>query len=246
VRPFTRAELAAELDRARRQGWDAIMASVERDKDLPAGILLAVASQETDMNDVVGDGGHGRGLFQIDDRSHKDFLGRVGAAGPGKKPPVPKAADHAGSLLASNISFGASKGVAAAGRLKFGLSAYNAGAGGALKGLQEHGDPDFRTTGGDYGASVLARFAMFQSLLGTAPLPVLKRGKRGRRVTELKKQLKVWFDKHAPGVWETFGINPSPFFGVKMEKAVKDFQRRNHLEVDGRAGKDTFDALARG
>jgi hypothetical protein len=243
VRPFTRAELAAELDRAQRQGWDAIMASVEQEKSLPPGILLAVASQETDMNDVVGDGGHGRGLFQIDDRSHKDFLGRVGAAGAGKKPPIPKAADHAGSLLASNISFGASKGVAAAGRLKFGLSAYNAGAGGALKGLQEHGDPDARTTGGDYGASVLARFAMFQSLLGTAPLPVLKRGKRGRRVKELKVKLKAWFDEHAPGVWETFGINDGPFFGVKLEKAVKDFQRRNHLEVDGKAGKDTLDAL---
>jgi len=246
VRPFTRAELAAELDRARRQGWDAIMASVEQEKSLPSGILLAVASQETDMNDVVGDGGHGRGLFQIDDRSHKDFLGRVGASGAGKKPPIPKAADHAGRLLASNIGFGASKGVAASGRLKFGLSAYNAGAGGALKGLQEHGDPDARTTGGDYGASVLARFAMFQSLLGTAPLPVLKRGKRGRRVTDFKVKLKAWFDKHAPGVWDTFGINPGPFFGVKMETAVKDFQRRNHLEVDGRAGKDTFDALARG
>jgi peptidoglycan hydrolase-like protein with peptidoglycan-binding domain len=222
------------------------MDGVEREKSLPLGILLAVASQETDMHDVVGDGGHGRGLFQIDDRSHQDFLRRVGAIGAGRKPPIPQAADHAGSLLASNISFGASKGVASAGRLKFGLSAYNAGAGGALKGLQEHGDPDFRTTGGDYGKSVLARFAMFQSILGTAPRPVLKRGKRGRRVTDLKVQLKAWFDKHAPGVWATFGVNPGPFFGVKLETAVKDFQRRNHLDDDGKAGKDTFDALARG
>ncbi len=246
MRPFTRAELAAELDRAQRKGWDRIMASVEADKTLPAGILLAIASQETDMNDVVGDGGHGRGLFQIDDRSHQDFLARVGASGAGKKPPIPKAADHAGSLLASNITFGAGKGVPQSRRLKFGLSAYNAGAGGALKGLQEHGDPDARTTGGDYGASVLARFAMFQSLLGTAPQPVLKRGKRGRRVTDLKVKLKAWFDKHAPGVWDTFGINPGPFFGVKLETAVKDFQRRNKLEIDGKAGKDTFDVLARG
>ena len=222
------------------------MADAEREKALPVGILLAVASQETDMNDVVGDGGHGRGLFQIDDRSHQDFLARVGAAGAGRKPPVPAAAGHAAALLASNIGFGASEGVPKSGRLMFGLSAYNAGAGGALRGLQEHGNPDARTTGGDYGASVLARFAMFQVLLGTAPLPVLKRGKHGRRVTELKVKLKAWFDKHAPGVWATFGINPGPFFGVKMETAVKDFQRRNHLEVDGRAGKDTFDALARG
>lgn len=246
MRPFSRAELSAELDRARRRGWDRIMASVEQEKSLPPGILLAVASQETDMNDVVGDGGHGRGLFQIDDRSHADFLGRVGAAGVGRKPPIPQAADHAGSLLASNISFGASKGVAASGRLKFGLAAYNAGAGGALRGLEEHGDPDARTTGGDYGASVLARFAMVQSLLGSAPQPVLKRGKRGRRVTDLKVKLKAWFDKHAPGTWETFGVAPGPFFGVKLETAVKDFQRRNHLDDDGKAGKDTFDALARG
>jgi hypothetical protein len=242
MRPFTKAALTAELARARAKKWDKAMAAAETEKDLPVGLLLAVASQETDMNDVVGDGGHGRGLFQIDDRSHTDFLRENGAGGAGGKPPVKSAAGFAAALLRGNFDFGVGKGVRKADRTKFMLSAYNAGAGGALAGHAE-GDSDKRTTGGDYGKSVLARYAVFQELLGTAPKPDLKVGSRGRRVTALKVDLAAWFDRHLPGEWEKFKVKPGPFYGERLATAVRDFQTRVGLGVDGVTGENTRGAL---
>jgi len=245
VRTFTKTALAKELERARASRWDKACADAERARKLPAGLLLAVASQETDMNDVVGDGGHGRGLFQIDDRSHRDFLARNGAGRPGGKPPVPAAARYAADLVRWNFDFGVRSGVREADRLRFALSAYNAGAGGALAGYRE-GDSDRRTTGGDYGRAVLARWALYQELLGVAPAPLLRRGSRGKRVEELKARLEAWYEQHAPGEWEAFRIKPGRTYGVRVEAAVRDFQTRTRLEVDGVAGPDTQRALQRG
>jgi hypothetical protein len=245
MRTFTKAALTAELARARANGWDAAMAAAETAKTLPPGILLAVASQETDMNDVVGDGGHGRGLFQIDDRSHTDFLQRNGGSGAGKKPPIAAATLYAAGILRWGFDYGESNGVKAADRLKFMLSAYNAGAGGAIAGYRE-GDSDRRTTGGDYGRAVLLRYALFQELLGVAPKPkLLTVGSRNEQVTALKTRLAKWYRKHAPGEWERFKVKPGTYFGAQLEKAVRDFQTRVGIEVDGRAGDDTHGALER-
>ncbi len=246
MRTFTKTALAKELDRARGAGWDKACADAEKAARLPAALLLAVASQETDMNDVVGDGGHGRGLFQIDDRSHRDFLARSGAAGAGGKPPVQVAARYAADLLRWNWDFGERSGVPERDRLHFALSAYNAGGGGALAGYRE-GDSDKRTTGGDYGRSVLARWAVYQELLGVEPPPpLLRRGSRGKRVEELKARLEAWYAKHAPDAWAGFRIEPGRSYGVRVEAVVRDFQTRTGLEVDGVAGPDTQRALARG
>ena len=194
------------------------------------------------MNDVVGDGGHGRGLFQIDDRSHTQFLARNGAGGPGGKPPVAAAARYAADLLRWNFDHGARSGVRRADRLKFALSAYNAGAGGAMAGYRE-GDSDRRTTGGNYGSEVLRRHAIFLDLLGAAPVKPLQMGARGRRVAELKERLGGWYAEHAPGEWEGFRVNPGPIFGVRVDRLVRDFQTRVGLGVDGVAGEKTFKAL---
>jgi peptidoglycan hydrolase-like protein with peptidoglycan-binding domain len=236
--------LAAELARARANAWDRACAAAERGASLPPGLLLAIASQETDMNDVVGDGGHGRGLFQIDDRSHGVFLRKQKAAGPGGRPPVPAAAEYAAGLVRFNFDFGVRNRVPEPLRLKFALSAYNAGAGGALEGFRA-GDSDRRTTGGDYGKAVLGRFAIYQSLLGVAPPPLLRRDSRGKAVAEFKVELEAWYERHLPGVWETFGITPGPRFGARLERAVSDFQNRVRLEIDGVVGEDTRKALAK-
>ncbi len=34
---------------------------------------MAIASRETNMRNIVGDGGHGYGIMQIDDRSYPDW-----------------------------------------------------------------------------------------------------------------------------------------------------------------------------
>jgi Putative peptidoglycan binding domain len=242
ARVITKPRLKEELDRARQRGWEKACLDAERAEELPKGLLLAFASQETDMNDVVGDSGHGRGLFQIDDRWHKTFLGQHGADGANRTPPVPAAARYAAKLVKGNLDFGRQKGVRKADLLKFALSAYNAGPTGALRGYQA-GDSDLNTTGRDYGQAVLRRFAIFEELLNGGPN--LRRGSRGKRVTELKEKLEAWYARHAPGMWEGFGIQPGGFYGARLERAVRDFQARNGLEVDGLVGPDTREALNR-
>jgi hypothetical protein len=36
-------------------------------------ILMAIASRETNMRNIIGDGGHGYGIMQIDDRSFPEW-----------------------------------------------------------------------------------------------------------------------------------------------------------------------------
>jgi hypothetical protein len=82
-------------------------------------LLAAVAAQETggpgadSGKNVVGDGGHGHGLFQIDDRWHA-FASTPAAMDPAKN------ADYAAGLLSSLLkTYG--------GNVHMALSAYNAG-----------------------------------------------------------------------------------------------------------------------
>ncbi len=82
-------------------------------------LLAAVAAQETggpDSNaghNVVGDGGHGRGLFQIDDRWHQ-FAATPGAMDPAQN------ADYAAHMIAGLLKqYG--------GNVHEALSAYNSG-----------------------------------------------------------------------------------------------------------------------
>jgi hypothetical protein len=62
------ATLLAQYRRASRD-WPFIDA-LELHHGLPRGLLYAVGSRETNLTDKTGDGGHGHGVFQLDDRSH--------------------------------------------------------------------------------------------------------------------------------------------------------------------------------
>ncbi|HEY4347498.1 MAG TPA: peptidoglycan-binding protein [Gaiellaceae bacterium] len=256
---ISQAQLAAEVETARANGWIPLMRRAEKRHKLPQGLLLAIASRETDMRDIVGDVGHGRGLFQIDDRFHTEWLAEHGAGSPGTVPPIVAAADLAGSMLASNMTFGSGEGVGAGEVLRFGCSAYNAGAGNAIKGFRE-GDCDRRTTGKDYGRDVLERLAAVQGLTGIdmsgnvvvgppvpspdAPGPILAIGSRNTGVRQLKQDLQAWFERATPGEWADFAISPGPTFGTPLDRAVREFQGRIGLFVDGQVGDDTRGALA--
>jgi hypothetical protein len=87
--------------------------------NLDPRLLAAVAAQETggpgsnSGRNIVGDGGHGHGVFQIDDRSHA-FASAPAAMDPGRN------ADYAAGILSSNLQrFG--------GNVREALSAYNTG-----------------------------------------------------------------------------------------------------------------------
>jgi peptidoglycan hydrolase-like protein with peptidoglycan-binding domain len=243
-------ELNQQVSRARSRGWTGVIAKAEKQHELPQGLLLALASRETNMEDIVGDGGHGRGLFQIDDRFWGDWLAKNGAPRPGTTPRLNAAADFAANMLASNIAFARKNGVGANDVLKFACSAYNAGQGGALSGFRK-GDSDLNTANNDYGGDVLERLAAIsgnggRALAGVMPVEVaiLKQGARGPKVTQLKLDLEKWFEGKEPGFYATFGVKAGPFFGKQLTACVREFQTRNKLVVDGECGAATLKALS--
>ena len=236
----TPGQIVGSLVRARGEGLDAICLEAELNAGLPRGLLLAIASRETHCRDIVGDGGHGRGYFQIDDRSHQAFLRKHGVLG-GGVPPAREAAAYAAQLLLDNGAFGRRKGVKPVDLLKFSLSSYNAGAGNAIKGYVA-GDSDRKTAHGNYGADVLERLRVVTAWLDDAPIPrvrpLLKEGSRGKAVLELKQKLAAATDG-------TPQFAMTPVWGKALTKAVEEFQRANGLEVDGEVGPNTWRALDR-
>ncbi|MDQ2873041.1 MAG: transglycosylase SLT domain-containing protein [Candidatus Eremiobacteraeota bacterium] len=117
-------------------------------------LLAAVAAQETggpgsnSGRNVVGDGGHGRGLFQIDDRWH-DFAKSSAAMDPARN------ADYAAGMLSGLIGrYG--------GNVRKALCAYNAGSPNATGTTTTWGDG--RTLG--YADSVMRHYT---ALGGAAP-----------------------------------------------------------------------------
>jgi Transglycosylase SLT domain len=123
-------------------------------------LLAAVAAQETGGpgsnagRNIVGDGGHGRGLFQIDDRWH-DFAKAPAAMDPGAN------ADYAAGMLHGLIAqFG--------GNVHKALSAYNSGSPNATGTTTTWGDG--QTLG--YADSVMKHYQQIGGStggLGTAP-----------------------------------------------------------------------------
>jgi hypothetical protein len=159
----TPEELRVELARAAASGLVTLCHSAEQRHGLPRALMLAVASRETGCRDIVGDFGHGRGVFQIDDRFHHDWLDAHDAAAPGAVPPFKAAAELAATMLAGGLEVARAQALKDVAAVKFAAAAYNAGVGGALDGLRR-GDPDLATTGRNYGADVVQRMHTFRTL----------------------------------------------------------------------------------
>ena len=153
----------------------------EEDDGIGPALLLALGSRETNMRNIVGNGGHGRGWLQIDDRFHRDFLAthrgcvagsfqpmRPSAAPQGLVPSLTASTIYAIVLLRSNMRFARSHGVPEATVLRFAVAAYDAGAGGALRGLRA-GDVDRHTTGRHPACDVLGRKAAIARILEREP-----------------------------------------------------------------------------
>jgi lysozyme family protein len=104
----------------------------------------------------------------------------------------------------------------------------------ARKGIAQSGKVDARTR---------AKLAPAPAT-PTSPPSILKRGQTGPAVKKLKRDLKAWFQANSPGEWAGFGVTDGNHFGAALEKAVKVFQARNDLDVDGKVGKETREALA--
>jgi len=168
-------DIKIQFERARRNGWDAHFAHAAHDYDFTVSVLMAVASRETNMQNIVGDGGHGYGIMQIDDRSFPDWCHSgiwkdvhaailKGAqvldskreairAGQGKRLRVGDKS-YVGAQIASNADL-----------LRISLASYNSGGWAYYYySTNANHDPDSKTTEHNYSADTLAREAEFGQL----------------------------------------------------------------------------------
>ncbi len=97
-----------------------------------------------------GDGGHGHGIMQIDDRTWGSWL-----AGNEWWDPYVNVRKGA-EILASNLSYFEGKGLSGDALVAAASAAYNRGPGNVWASIRDGSSPDVGTANGDYGSSVLA------------------------------------------------------------------------------------------
>ena len=163
---------------AKAQGWLPAFAQAAKDYDLPEALLMAIASRETNMRNIVGDGGHGYGLMQIDIRSFPEWVSS--GAWHYAAQVIEKGAQVLDQKL-TQIRAGVGKSLHIGGtsfighpfssqedELRCATAAYNAG----LWPFYCHstGKPiDSMTTGHNYSTDVWQRRALFEALLRDSP-----------------------------------------------------------------------------
>ncbi|MFA4904486.1 MAG: M15 family metallopeptidase [Desulfobaccales bacterium] len=131
-------------------------------------VLCGIASRESRFgllldDEGLGDGGHGHGIMQVDDRSHTAFC-----AGEGwqdlaasleyvHKNVIIPAFNYLGDYFDLFEDYGA--------LFRGAIAGYNCGPGNVRKALEAGADVDARTTGRDYSRDVLARAKAFKEVL---------------------------------------------------------------------------------
>lgn len=156
----SRAVLAAQMDRARGNGWLPFFTEAAQRFNFPTPLLIAIASRETNIRNILGDGGHGHGIMQIDDRSFPDFTGSGRAMDPRQN--ILKGAE----VLNGKRLFLSRRGVSGPLLTRASVAAYNHGEGNILSNIRNGRNVDSGTAHDDYSADVLARAAIFTELLG--------------------------------------------------------------------------------
>jgi hypothetical protein len=180
---YTTDNAVAELKRLTRWRTERILEiGAEGEPDsIHGSLLLAIASRETNLRNIVGGGffrndgeweetGVDRGLFQINQQYHGQWLNSVpgcdsgkyeeihpSALPQGRVPGLTRGARKCRDLLRDRITYMKNNGVPEGDRLRCAVAAYNGGSWGALKGYMDEGDPDTYTTGGNYSKDCLAR-----------------------------------------------------------------------------------------
>ena len=171
---WTPRDIRKQFAYAREKGWIEAFRSAAEDYDFPVPLLLGIASRETNMRNIKGDGGHGYGIMQIDDRSFPDWChsGAWNDAAGGI---------HKGALVLDSkreqIRTGQGRRLSVGGApftgradlssaelLRTAVAAYNSGLW-AYYEMTKHGNPDRHTTGRDYSSDTYARTEIFGELL---------------------------------------------------------------------------------
>lgn len=212
--------LKAEYTEAAKR-WPFIR-EVERKYGLPAFFLFAVGSRETNLRNIIGDRGHGYGVWQRDNRSWPvdgTYLQNVR-----------RQAEDAASLLRNDYQHLRDWRLAA--------DAYNAGLGAVLHAINNGEDADSVTTGGDYGYDVMMRQReLWEMITDLGPYTLTRllyqRRFRYQRGEDVRR------------VQMIVGAHPDAVYGPLTAAAVRGWQGHHldafgrHLAVDGKVGSKT-------
>jgi hypothetical protein len=150
---WTPDALARQVRIARQNGLLGMLVGAAARQHLPPAFVVAVASRETGIRNILGDGGHGVGVIQIDTRYHA-LAREMKANGTWKTQPG-RLIEYGAGLLRHEVDW-AKAHWPQFDPLKIAAAAYNAGEGNARRGVEE-GDADAHDTGHDYAADVLKR-----------------------------------------------------------------------------------------
>lgn len=154
-----RSALVAQFNRARENGWLAFFAEAAQSFNWPVELLLAIASRETNVRNILGDGGHGHGIMQIDDRSFPNFTSS-------DRWKIPRLNILKGAeVLDLKRRFLSRRGVTGTLLARASVAAYNGGEARVKRAIDLGRDVDSVTTQRNYSADVLGRSAIFRELL---------------------------------------------------------------------------------
>jgi hypothetical protein len=156
---WTEADLVNQLHRATSKGWIPLFAAAAAANDFDTDLLLAIASRETNMQNIKGDfhddAFHGFGIMQVDVGTDPDFCAHW------TPDQVEGSIQRGTKILAGKRDSLAAKTIT---DLKAIAAAYNTGASNVIHSVQTGQDPDRTTTGHDYGSDVVARRELFARL----------------------------------------------------------------------------------
>lgn len=212
---ITGPELIEEYDEASAK-WPFIHAT-ELAHGLPRMLLFAVGSRETNLTNEVGDGGHGHGVWQLDDRWHQ-VAGGFGHFDGDVPLQCSIAAEMLHGLLATT-----------GGNVEEAAAMYNSG---------QEGEAG--TTGGDYGLDVLQRMQYLQQDAGSAPNNPSEPGWFHR---DLSLQSPYMTGSDVKVVQTKTGAAADGAFGPVTRVHVVNFQSHHGLAADGIVGPETAHVL---
>jgi hypothetical protein len=173
---WTVADIAKQFDYAKDQGWLVHFRDAAASINVDQAILMAIASRETNIKSIQGDGGHGHGIMQIDDRSYPEFCQSDDWKDPRKN--IFKGAevleakrkqilDAIGKDVVCKSRQYRAVTLTDLGLLRTSIAAYNSGCQGHYN-ISTNGNPDTSTTGSDYSCDVINRAEAFTRLLSAA------------------------------------------------------------------------------
>ncbi|HTS66489.1 MAG TPA: hypothetical protein VMH28_30905 [Candidatus Acidoferrales bacterium] len=160
---WTEADITRQFNHAKANGWIPFFEASAASHGFDAEFLLAIASRETNMQNIKGDiqngVAHGFGIMQVDIGTDPAFCA---AWTPDK---VQESVERGTQILTEKRDSLAAKSITDPKAI---AAAYNTGQGNVIRSIQNGLDPDRTTTGHDYGADVLARQAVFVKLRSMA------------------------------------------------------------------------------